>query len=171
MEKPGTLFLFQIDHLSGEEVGFLVDTLYEWGASNVNVISSLTKKNRPGHLILVDPGRLDGERLPNEMASLFGTCGYHRLETVHFHLATQSQRTSLRMRCGDRVLREEIRIKAIEGPTEPLSRRAEHDSLVSLCTRVQQEWGVKLSLPKVRRWIEEKLREGAPLELELKLSE
>ena len=31
MERPGALFLFQIDHLSGEEVGYLVEQLYGWG--------------------------------------------------------------------------------------------------------------------------------------------
>ena len=92
MEKPGTLFLFQIDHLSGEEVGYLVEQLYGWGAKNVNVISTLTKKNRPGHLVLVDPGRMDTEGLPDKMARMFGTCGCHRFETSHLCLGTAVKR-------------------------------------------------------------------------------
>ena len=52
--KEGILLLVQTDHLDGETLGNLIGRFYDEGAKNVQVISSLTKKNRPGHLILID---------------------------------------------------------------------------------------------------------------------
>ena len=167
MEKPGTLFLFQIDHLSGEEVGYLVEQLYGWGAKNVNVISTLTKKNRPGHLVLVDPGRMDTEGLPEKMARMFGTCGCHRFETSHLCLCTGCQTVSLTVRCGERLLDEELEIKVIGERDSPLSRRPEYDGLVSLCRRLEQALGLPVSLPKLRRSVETGLENGDPLEIHL----
>ena len=165
MEKPGTLFLFQIDHLSGEEVGCLVEQLYIWGAENVNVISTLTKKNRPGHLVLVDSGGMDAEGLPAKMATLFGTCGCHRLETSHLYLGTDCHKVSITVRCGDRILDEELEVKVIEGQDRTLSKRPEYEGLVNLGRRLEGTLGLTISLPGLRRSVEEGLRNGEPLEI------
>jgi uncharacterized protein (DUF111 family) len=167
MEKPGTLFLFQIDHLSGEEVGCLVEQLYGWGAKNVNVISTLTKKNRPGYLILVDAGCMDTAGLPEKMARLFGTCGCHRFETNHLCLSTDCRKVSLTVRCGDRLLDEELEVKVIGEQDSPLSKRPEYDSLMNLCRRLEHALGFTISLPKLRRSVEAGLKSGDPLEIQL----
>ena len=167
MEKPGTLFLFQIDHLSGEEVGYLVEQLYGWGAKNVNVISTLTKKNRPGHLVLVDPGRMDTEGLPDKMARMFGTCGCHRFETSHLCLGTDCQKVSLTVRCGERLFDEQLEVKVIGKQDSPVSRRPEYDDLVKLCRRLEQALGFPISLPRLRRSVETALEHGEPLEIHL----
>jgi hypothetical protein len=167
MEHPGTLFLFQIDHLSGEEVGHLVEQLYGWGAKNVNVISTLTKKNRPGHLILVDVGRMDQEALPEKMASMFGTSGCHRFDTHHVCLGTDRQKVSVTVRCGERRLDEELEVKLIGEPARPLARRPEYDGLVHLCRRIEEAFGFTISLPRLRRSVETGLNEGDSLEIRL----
>jgi hypothetical protein len=167
MENPGALFLFQIDHLSGEEVGCLVEQLYGWGAKNVNVISTVTKKGRPGHLILVDAGRMDTAGLPERMARMFGTCGYHRFETSHVFLGSDGQKVSLKVRCGERLLDEELEIKVIGDQGRPLARRPEYDGLVNLCRRLEQALGVTVSLPGLRRSVETGLRNEGPLEIHL----
>ena len=43
--KEAVLFLVQVDHLSGEILGDVVDSFYAAGAKNVQIISSITKKN------------------------------------------------------------------------------------------------------------------------------
>ena len=167
MEKPGALFLFQIDHLSGEEVGYLVEQLYRWGAKNVNVISTLTKKNRPGHLVLVDPGRMDTVGLPEKMARLFGTCGCHRFETSHVCLGTDSQKVLVTVRCGKGLLHEELEVKVIGERDSPVSRRPEYDGLVNLCRRLEQALGFPISLPRLRRSVETGLENGEPIAIYL----
>jgi uncharacterized protein (DUF111 family) len=167
MEKRGTLFLFQIDHLSGEEVGCLVEQLYDWGAKNVNVISTLTKKNRPGHLILVDAGCMDTEELPEKMARLFGTCGCHRFDTSHLCLGTACKKVSIRVRCGDRLLDEELEVKVIGEKEKHLSKRPEYDGLVKLCRSLEQSLGFAISLPQLRRSVEKGLQDGDSLEIHL----
>ena len=42
-----------LDHLSGEELGYLFDKLISEGASDVIIVPVIMKKNRPGHLLKV----------------------------------------------------------------------------------------------------------------------
>ncbi|MBU2548382.1 MAG: DUF111 family protein [Proteobacteria bacterium] len=171
MEKKRALFLFQIDHLSGEEVGYMVNQLYGWGAKNVNVIATLTKKNRPGHLILVDTGCMDKEGLLEKMARCFGTCGCHRIDTTHLYLGTRSQSISLAVRSGERLFHEEVEIKIIEDQNGVLSRRLEYESLVSLCERLEKTLGFDIPFSRLRRRLEKGVGEGDCMEISVTLEE
>lgn len=165
MEKPGVLFLFQVDHLSGEEVGYLMKELYGWGAENVNVLSTLTKKNRPGYVILVDPGGMDIEGLVEKMARSFGISGCHRMETKHFYLRTECHSVPLTVCFGERCLDEEVEVKVIGAHQKPLFRRLEYDSLMTLCPRLEKALGISLSLLRIKRSLEARLKKEDSLEL------
>ena len=54
MEKEGILLITQIDHLTGEDIGWALEALDVPGIRNRNVIPTLTKKGRMGHLLLLD---------------------------------------------------------------------------------------------------------------------
>ncbi len=54
MEKEGLILVVATDSLSGEELGYAINGLQEVGAYNVNLIPTITKKNRPGQLMIVD---------------------------------------------------------------------------------------------------------------------
>lgn len=51
--KNGLVFMVQVDHLTGECVGQAIDHLYGAGAANVQVVSAITKKNRPSYMFLL----------------------------------------------------------------------------------------------------------------------
>jgi uncharacterized protein (DUF111 family) len=165
MEEKGRLYLLKFDHLSGEEVGYLVETLYERGAYDVQVVSSMTKKDRPSYLVLVDTSMLDENLL--ELTRKFGISGYHRIETVHLFNAVMHETRQFIFHYKGQTLKVDLRVKAIEDPSAPLSARFEYDELVDLCDRIRQAFGVEPGLPGLRRLIESCLVRGEPLEVNL----
>jgi uncharacterized protein (DUF111 family) len=79
------LLLVQIDDRSGEELRQGLDGLIDMGVRNYQVLSSLTKKGRPGYVLLLD---LDSDIESEIMTYLgveLGAWGYHRLQSVHEH--------------------------------------------------------------------------------------
>jgi uncharacterized protein (DUF111 family) len=76
----------QVDHLSGEMLGEIWKQLSSKGAKNVQFLSTLTKKGRPGHVLLVDipPERMN--ELEDFLVSDLGVCGWHRLLSGHVHV-------------------------------------------------------------------------------------
>jgi uncharacterized protein (DUF111 family) len=87
--KQGVLLYAQIDHLSGEAIGPTIEMFYDSGASNVNVVSSITKKNRPGYIMFIDCLSDNLEKLENILARELGVSGWHRITTLHEYLAVQ----------------------------------------------------------------------------------
>lgn len=167
MERPGCLLLLQIDHLSGEELGHLVETLYAWGAGSVQILPTVTKKNRPGHLALVDTGRADEKTLAQGLTRSFGITGYHRLETVHCCQPVASRSHPVVVRCGGEVLRADIPIKVVGDLGSPLAARVEYEGLRELNRLLDQRFGVGLPLRDLKTRIETLLAAGSPLELDL----
>lgn len=86
--KKGLVFLIQVDHLSGENLGQIIHYLYDAGASNVQIIPTITKKNRPAHLCFIDCRPEYGDRIEEVIARELTTGGWHRIDTVHRHLCT-----------------------------------------------------------------------------------
>ena len=84
MKRKSQLFLFQADHLSGEEIGYLIDQVHIWGAKNAHAIPTVTKKGRPGYILLVDLGDRQKTTLIKRMAIEFGLFGCHQIQTVHW---------------------------------------------------------------------------------------
>jgi uncharacterized protein (DUF111 family) len=167
MEKSGRLLLFHFDHLSGEETGALIEMLQEWGASDVQIIPTVTKKNRPGQLALVDVTTSDESRIAGELTRQFGISGYHRLETAHCHRAVTSDRAELTVRCGTRELKLVIGCKHILAEGAALPPRVEFDDLRDVARRVDHEFGSKISIPGLRGRIETLLAAGEPLVLDV----
>ena len=52
--KEGIFFTVQVDHLNGEIMGSIFDMFYSTGALNVQCLQTITKKNRPGNIFLID---------------------------------------------------------------------------------------------------------------------
>jgi len=159
MTADGLLLLLQIDHLSGEEIGALIDGLYGRGARSAQVVPSLTKKGRPGHLALVDASGLDEAALAGWLARAWGISGFHRLPTAHVHHPTASRRVRVRLRAGEREVVGEAAVKVIGDPERPLFARAEHDAIAALTRLAAEALGVEAPLA-IRRGLAERLRGG-----------
>ena len=78
-----------IDHLSGEDIGYLFENLLIEGASDVSIIPVIMKKNRPGQILKVISKRENTDHLVNIIFKETGTLGIRVDETTHRSLASR----------------------------------------------------------------------------------
>ena len=127
-----------IDHMSGEELGFLFDILLIEGASDVSMVPITMKKNRPGHLIKIisRPDRV--ENLVDILFKETGTLGIRISENTHRGVA-ERQFIPIDIEVGGHVYTINFKIGLIGD--EIISHRAEYEDL----RRIAVEQDIPLS--------------------------
>ena len=76
-----------IDHLTGEEIGYLFDKLLEEGASDVSITPIIMKKSRQGSLLKVISARKNREHLINVIFRETGSLGIRIAPNLHRGIA------------------------------------------------------------------------------------
>lgn len=145
--KPGLLFLVQVDHIPGEIMGSAVEFLYEAGAENVQVIPTVTKKNRPGQIFLIDAKPEEAELIEGIIRKELGATGWHRLETNHRRLPVQIIGRDFRVEMTPTYFDFHAEGKVVDG--DLLTVRPEHRSCVNLRSEISARFGRTLSLGQV----------------------
>jgi hypothetical protein len=150
-EQAGILLFVQVDHLSGELLGDALEQLYAAGAANVQILSTLTKKGRPGSLIMIDalPDKLDA--VEHIVVTELGVAGWHRMTTQHVHLRTEIVARRLTILTPTGALHEEVRGKRLADDGKTV--RPEYRSCVALRDRLRTECGLCVPLDEVVRMV------------------
>ena len=157
MKKKGRLLFAQADHVSGDVTGFAVGRIMELGARNVQLITSITKKNRPGNIFIIDTDDKHEKVISQFLTKELKVSGYHRIDTSHiFQRVTLSQKKLIVCTNGTRRT-VHCEIKVIGDPSNPLSIDVEHDALVKL-QKVLRAQKKDFSLSELKTAIESKLR-------------
>jgi uncharacterized protein (DUF111 family) len=143
-ETAGRMILAQIDHLSGEELGALVEELYRIGLPGVQLSPSLTKKNRLGQIGLIDLGNDHGLTQTALILASFGIYGFHVVDTRHVHLAPTSDRAKVTIWSAGKSVQTDVGIKRLALPDQPEVIRVEFDDLVMLSQQIKTD--LKLTL-------------------------
>ena len=167
MEKKSRIILAQVDHLSGEVLGFAVEKIMACGAHNVQLIPTVTKKNRPGSLMLIDTDAEGEEVISRFLAQEMKITGYHRIETSHVFQRVTFESRNLRVSRNGGSLAFLCDIKIIGEPSAPLATDIEHDCLVSVQETIARDLDCRVSLNDLRAMIESRLREDGDIVLEL----
>lgn len=76
-----------IDHLTGEEIGYLFDKLMDEGANDVSITPIIMKKNRQGSLLKVISSRKNREHLIDVLFEEVGTLGIRITPNLHRGIA------------------------------------------------------------------------------------
>jgi uncharacterized protein (TIGR00299 family) protein len=122
-----------IDDMSGEALGFLMETLFAAGALDVTLAPVVMKKSRPGTIVsvLCPPQKLD----------ILRECMFKKSATIGFR-ETEVRRLSLR-RSGDTLGGEwgEVRRKTVFYGEKPLRSKLEYDDRA----RIAREQGFSLN--------------------------
>lgn len=147
--KEGLLILVQADHLTGEQAGDAVGCFYEAGAKNVQVISAITKKNRPSYLFLIDAAPEDVQEIETLIVRELGSAGWHRIETCHRHTDVTVIEKQARILAGSETYFFLIRGKVTGG--DPDSVRPEYEDCAALKDLLAQKAGLHISLMQVQR--------------------
>lgn len=160
MSEGLRLLMAQVDDVPGELMGEFIARAETLGARNVQVVPSLTKKNRPAHLVYLDvPAALEaaaGRLLGLEL----GCWGYRVLASEHRHFEITRSTLAVTVHRGDARHRTTLRIKTIAEDGERLRTKAEHDDLVAVCAALRAE-GVELPLAVLKAGVESRLAQSA----------
>lgn len=128
----------QVDDVPGELMGEFIRRAEALGARNVQVVPSITKKNRPAYLVYLDvPAALEAPAARLLGAEL-GCWGYRVIEAEHHHFDIARTTVALTVHRGGVSREIAMRIKTISDGDDRLRVKAEHDDLVSLCATLRE---------------------------------
>jgi uncharacterized protein (TIGR00299 family) protein len=133
-----------IDHLTGEEIGYLFDKLLDAGASDVSVTPIIMKKNRQGSLLKVISARKNREHLIDVIFKEVGTLGIRITPNLHRGIAKR-EFVKKTFNINGKDYEVIFKIAYING--EIISERPEYDDL----KRIAEDSG--LPLRKVKEMI------------------
>ena len=168
MSEELRLLMAQVDDVPGELMGEFIARAEALGARNVQVVPSLTKKNRPAYLVYLDvPAALEaaaGRLLGAEL----GCWGYRIIAAAHRHFDITRDTLTLTVHRGAVTQRATMRIKTIADGAERLRVKVEHDDVSSLCTALRAA-GSDLPLAVLKAAIESRLATSASLPAAMEL--
>ena len=136
-EKEGLIFMVQIDHLSGEILGWAINGLYEIGALNVQVIPTITKKNRPGHIFIVDIPIKYFDEIEEFFVKELSTTGWHLIKSQHRHIATEAIVKEIIFIHDGKKIKCSLEGKQIKGKPETV--RPENRSCIAVYEKLKEE--------------------------------
>ena len=157
--KKARLLFAQVDHVSAEVTGFAVERIMALGARNVQLIASITKKNRPGSIFIIDTDEKREEAIALFLARELKVSGYHRIDTLHLFQQVTFQQRDLVVKVNGTKGMITCDVKIVGDPASPLSIDVEHDALVTI-QKLLKKKNHDLSLAELRTAIEAKLRKS-----------
>ena len=98
-----------LDHLSGEDIGYLFDNLLIEGASDVSIIPTIMKKNRPGQILKVISTEENTDHLVDIIFKETGTLGIRVSENTHRSVASR-EIIPLKVEIGGHVYKIKFKI-------------------------------------------------------------
>ena len=126
-----------IDHLTGEEIGYLFDRLLDCGASDVSITPIIMKKNRQGSLLKVISRRESREKLVETIFKETGSLGIRIVPNVHRGIAKR-EFVKKTYAINGKDYEVTFKIGYING--EIISKRAEYEDL----KRIAKDSGIPL---------------------------
>jgi len=148
MNDGPILLMAQIDDAPGELLGHVMDEMHRMGAKNVQLLSSLGKKSRPGYVLLVDIDAADEPDFAGLLVGELGIWGYRVLEARHKHFDIRRYRTSLRLTHAGGTATFPLRLKRILHDGEFVRAKAEYDDLAAVVEALRGESAVHLTTLK-----------------------
>ncbi len=113
-----------LDNVTGELMGHIFKLLLKIGARDVSVIPTITKKNRPGHLLRVIAKPVDCDVLSEAIIRETGTLGVRVIPYVHRNIAS---RKIIPVQVDINGKKAEIRIKVGMIGNEIISVKPEYE--------------------------------------------
>lgn len=126
-----------IDHLTGEEIGYLFDKLLDEGASDVSITPLIMKKNRQGSLLKVICQRENREHLLNTIFKETGSLGIRITPNLHRGLAKR-EFVKQTFNINNKDYEVTFKIGYVNGET--ISKRPEYEDL----KRIAEDSGLPL---------------------------
>lgn len=121
-----------IDHLTGEEIGYLFDKLLSEGASDVSVTPIIMKKNRQGSLLKVIANPKKRNHLIDVMFKEIGTLGIRITPNLHRGIAKR-EFIKKSIEINGEIFDVTFKVAYVNG--EVISKRAEYEDLLKIANK------------------------------------
>ncbi len=121
-----------IDHLTGEELGYLFDKLLEAGASDVSITPLIMKKNRPGNLLKVIAKKEKREALVKLIFKETGSLGIRIAPNIHRGIAKR-EFVKKEVEINGEKFEVTFKIGYVNG--EIISKRAEYEDIKKIASK------------------------------------
>ena len=124
-----------LDDVTGEIIGYTIEKLLNKGAKDVSVIPTVTKKNRPGHLIKVIADKKDATQLSEVLIAETGTLGVRihycqrhltSREVIAMELTVLDNKETIKVKISKNAQGEIIRIKPEYQDLKHLAEKTNH---------------------------------------------
>jgi uncharacterized protein (DUF111 family) len=149
MTPAGPLLLMaQVDDAPGELLGHVIEEMGRMGAKNVQLLSSLGKKGRPGYVLLVDIDAEDEADFAGVLVGELGIWGYRILSSEHKHFEIRRYQTRLELHCAGSVDTFPLRLKRVMHRGEFVRVKAEHADLAAAANQLKSRRLLSLSVLK-----------------------
>ena len=126
-----------LDHLTGEEIGYLFDVLLDAGASDVSITPIIMKKNRQGSLLKVISRKSSRENILNVIFKETGSLGIRIAPNMHRGIAKREFETET-YEINGKTYEVTFKIGYVNG--EVISKRPEYEDL----KRIAKDSGLAL---------------------------
>ena len=126
-----------LDHLTGEEIGYLFDVLLEAGASDVSITPIIMKKNRQGSLLKVISRKSNREKIVETIFKETGSLGIRIAPNMHRGIAKREFETKT-FNINGKDYDVTFKIGYVNG--EIISKRPEYEDL----KRIAKDTGLAL---------------------------
>ena len=136
MAGNNILVMAQIDDASGELLARVIEQMGEMGAKNIQLLSSLGKKGRPGYVLLVDILAEDEQEFATLLVGELGVWGYRVLESQHKHFEIRNYQLRLDLSIGGTVRSFPMRLKRIFSQGAFMRAKAENDDLYAIANQL-----------------------------------
>lgn len=156
--KEGLLFIIQADHLCGEDIGEIIGSFYTAGAKNVQVISAVTKKNRPSYMIFVDAAPGKAEEIEKVIVRELRSSGWHRIETCHRHTNVSVEEKQIRIITDAGTYDVTVRGKVIDDDLKNV--RPEFDDCRDIKEMLKANEDAEISVMEIRQALAEAFGSG-----------
>ena len=140
-----------VDDVTGEVLGYLIDRLIEEGALDVCILPALMKKGRPGSVIRAIARAEDSEILAGIIIRETGSLGVRVFPSIHRFLAEREEMV-VEVELAGQAHQARLKESRLEG--EMISLKPEYED----CRRIAEKTG--LALREVREKVEEAGRQA-----------
>ena len=151
------LLMTQVDDVSGEVIGNFFKLAEARGARNVQIVPSITKKNRPGYIIYVDAPASAEAELAELFGAELGTWGYRVIGAEHKHFDIERLTVTVKVTVDGAQSSHPLRAKRISQSGSFARLKAEYEDLAAICAAIR-DLGHTVPLFVLKASVEHELR-------------
>ena len=136
--------------MSGDSLAYAMASIYDAGAHNVNIVPSLTKKGRPGYLLIIDAPAQARPEIEKLLVTELGLLGWRLLAGQHISLKTEMAESELVLETQGKELPLKVPVKRSRTSDGRTIESVDYEFCLHVKKRLFDEFGTDISLRELR---------------------